>query len=156
MDWDRRAQQEPSKEPAARRRGAALAPFHRCHSDPQVRQRRNLYSCSGCRQMCPAGSLACSSPREAHWSIPSTWKRFIKHGRRNAGTVQWTLVQCLLEAAPVVEPSLHKVPLDQVHVTLAGSTFAVQSAGSVAAFCRLWKNQELTLHTHLFQMSFLD
>lgn len=75
---------------------------------------------------------------------------------RNAGTVQWTLVRSLLEAAPVVELSLHKVPLDQVNVTLAGSTFAVQSAAFVAAFCRLGKNRELTLHAHLFQMSVLD
>lgn len=74
----------------------------------------------------------------------------------NAGTVQRTLVHFLLKAAPVVELSLHKVPLDEVNVTLAGSTFAVQSAGFVAAFCRLWKNQELTLHAHLFQMSLPD
>lgn len=75
---------------------------------------------------------------------------------RNAGAVQWTLVPSLLKAAPVVELSLHKVPLDQVNVTLAGSTFAVQSAGFVAAFCRLWKNQELTLPAHLFQLSLPD
>lgn len=62
---------------------------------------------------------------------------------RNAGTIRWTLVQSLLKAAPVVELSLHQVPLDQVNMTLAGSTFAVQSAGFVAGFCRLWKNQEL-------------
>lgn len=46
----------------------------------------------------------------------------------------WMPVQYLLKAAPVVELSLRKVPLNQMNVTFAGSTPAVQGAGFVAAF----------------------
>lgn len=44
------------------------------------------------------------------------------------------LAGCLREAAAVEEFSLHKVPLNQVNVALAGSTAAVQGAGFVGVF----------------------
>lgn len=44
------------------------------------------------------------------------------------------VVGCLRKAAPVVELSLHKVPLNQMNVTFAGSTPAAQRAGFVGVF----------------------
>lgn len=41
------------------------------------------------------------------------------------------LVRGLRKAVPVVELSLRKVPLNQMNVTFAGSTPAVQGAGFV-------------------------
>lgn len=45
-------------------------------------------------------------------------------------------VKVLLEAAPVVEFPLHKVPLDQVNVAPARSTFAVETSAFVGVICR--------------------
>lgn len=45
-------------------------------------------------------------------------------------------VKVLLEAAPVVEFPLHKVPLDQVNVAPARSTFAVETSAFVGVVCR--------------------
>lgn len=53
---------------------------------------------------------------------------------RNAATVERIPLGCLLEAAPVVELPLRKVPLNQMNVTSAGSTPAVQAAGFVGVF----------------------
>lgn len=58
----------------------------------------------------------------------------LKHKTRNAATVEQTPVQRLLKAAPVEERSLRKVPLNQMNVTFAGSTPAVQGAGFVGVF----------------------
>ena len=65
---------------------------------------------------------------------------------RTAATAEQILVQHLLKAAPVVELPLHKVPFNQVNVTFAGSTPAVQGAGFVGVFPKarhLWTCREL-------------
>lgn len=51
-------------------------------------------------------------------------------------------VELLLEAASVIEFSLHKVPLDQMNVVLARNTLAVERSIFVAVFCRDWLLQK--------------
>lgn len=41
----------------------------------------------------------------------------------------------LLEAASVIELAFHKVPLNQMNMTLASNTFAVESPIFVGIFC---------------------
>lgn len=55
---------------------------------------------------------------------------------RERERLRCTSVKVLLEAAPVVELPLHKVPLDQVNVAPARSTFAVEAAAFVGRFRR--------------------
>lgn len=51
-------------------------------------------------------------------------------------------VELLLEAAPVIEPALHKVPLDQMNVVLARNTLAVECSIFVGVFCQDWLLQK--------------